>query len=114
MALHACYRCENFADTIVYIINMLGDADTTGSMAGQMAGAFYGYQSILNSPEPAKYMLTSLQKWDNYAFELHGVCLYCLGLRYDDAAGQEFKRQGVAVSKVLADKSKSWLSKLFS
>jgi hypothetical protein len=42
MALHAVYHTTTFGEAITAVINMLGDADTTGAIAGQIAGAFYG------------------------------------------------------------------------
>merc|ERR1712072_173178 len=46
MALHACYHSKNFLDAISHGLNLLGDADSIGSICGQIAGAFYGYSGI--------------------------------------------------------------------
>merc|ERR1719454_2794798 len=46
MALHAVYNNTTFEDTVAHAINLLGDADSTGSIAGQIAGALYGVQAI--------------------------------------------------------------------
>lgn len=46
MALHACYNNNNFLDAVDHAVNLLGDADSTGSMTGQIAGSFYGYTGI--------------------------------------------------------------------
>eukprot|EP01001_Neometanema_parovale_P000115 NODE_1011_length_1940_cov_132.615300_g960_i0.p1 GENE.NODE_1011_length_1940_cov_132.615300_g960_i0~~NODE_1011_length_1940_cov_132.615300_g960_i0.p1 ORF type:complete len:563 (+),score=105.46 NODE_1011_length_1940_cov_132.615300_g960_i0:58-1689(+) len=53
MSLWALYRSDNFESAIVRIVNLLGDADSTGAVAGQMAGALYGYTAIKDGPEVA-------------------------------------------------------------
>jgi len=49
-ATHAAITCfmENnrFRDTLVSAVNLGGDADTVGAMAGSLAGAYYGLSSI--------------------------------------------------------------------
>ena len=42
-------------------VNFLGDADSTGSMTGQLAGAFYGFDTI----DPA--LLWNMHEWDKTA-----------------------------------------------
>ena len=46
VALHVNYHGADFASTIVHAANLLGDADTTAAIAGQLAGAIYGYSGI--------------------------------------------------------------------
>ncbi len=42
MALHCIYTTGSFEDAVVKCINYAGDADSTGSVTGQIAGAIYG------------------------------------------------------------------------
>jgi ADP-ribosylglycohydrolase len=41
-ALWAFYRSESFRDGLLMAVNLGDDADTTGAIYGQLAGAFYG------------------------------------------------------------------------
>jgi len=59
MALHCFYTTKDFSSCVTKAINMCGDADTVGSIAGQIAGAYYGASQI-----PYKWIQT-IQKWDN-------------------------------------------------
>ena len=51
------FSTGNFEDCLVRVVNCGGDADTTGALAGQLAGALYGAKSIparwLNRLDPA-------------------------------------------------------------
>ena len=40
------FSTGNFEDCLVRVVNRGGDADTTGALAGQLAGALYGVQGI--------------------------------------------------------------------
>jgi len=42
------FHTGNFEDCLVRVVNRGGDADTTGALAGQLAGAMYGVQGIPN------------------------------------------------------------------
>lgn len=44
--LQSFYSTDNFESCLVDVVNRGGDADTTGAIAGMLAGAFYGYSSI--------------------------------------------------------------------
>lgn len=55
-------------------INMLGDADSTGSVTGQIAGAFYGYQEI-EKVRSGEYVQL-VNKWDDRTIALRAVFLY--------------------------------------
>jgi ADP-ribosyl-[dinitrogen reductase] hydrolase len=44
--LDAFFRMASFEDCLVDVVNRGGDADTTGALAGQLAGAHYGVQAI--------------------------------------------------------------------
>ncbi len=45
-ALWAFYSTESFEEGCLKVVNLGDDADTTGAVYGQIAGAFYGYDSI--------------------------------------------------------------------
>ncbi len=45
-ALWALWHSENFSQCLLKAVNLGDDADTVGAVAGQLAGAFYGYESI--------------------------------------------------------------------
>lgn len=46
MALWGVYHTTTFDQAVISVVNLLGDADSTGAVAGQLAGALYGYQGI--------------------------------------------------------------------
>ena len=48
-ALWAFYRSESFEEGCLMAVNLGDDADTTGAVYGQLAGAFYGLSGIPNS-----------------------------------------------------------------
>ena len=43
---HYFFRTHHFEDCLVGVINQGGDADTTGAIAGMLAGAYYGMENI--------------------------------------------------------------------
>jgi ADP-ribosyl-[dinitrogen reductase] hydrolase len=45
-ALWAFYRSDSFRDGALLAVNLGNDADTTGAIYGQLAGAFYGVNAI--------------------------------------------------------------------
>ncbi len=45
------FNTGSFEDCLVRVVNRGGDADTTGALAGQLAGALYGVQGI-----PARWL----------------------------------------------------------
>lgn len=45
-ALWAFYRSDSFQDGALLAVNLGNDADTTGAVYGQIAGAYYGYSGI--------------------------------------------------------------------
>ena len=48
-ALWAFHRSESFRDGALLAVNLGDDADTTGAVYGQLAGAFYGENAIPES-----------------------------------------------------------------
>ena len=59
VALHCLYTTNTAMDAIVKAVNYLGDADTTGAITGQFAGAFYGYSAL------DKRVLDAIDSWSN-------------------------------------------------
>lgn len=45
-ALWCFYRTDNFRDAVLRAVNLGDDADTTGAIVGQLAGAYYGVEDI--------------------------------------------------------------------
>ena len=54
-ALWAFYNSDNFRDGALLAVNLGEDADTTGAIYGQLAGAYYGVEGI---PEEWRAILT--------------------------------------------------------
>ena len=54
MALWGLYHSNSFEEAIIRVVNFLGDADSTGAVVGQMAGALYGYRGIKAGPPDRK------------------------------------------------------------
>jgi|ERR1712232_93501 len=73
MALYCIYNTSSFAAAVERVVNFLGDADSTGAIVGQIAGAIYGFESI---PEN---LLAALKKWDNESVTLRAMMLYKAG-----------------------------------
>jgi ADP-ribosyl-[dinitrogen reductase] hydrolase len=76
MALWAVYHTSSFDEAIAKSINLCGDADSHGSIAGQIAGALYGYSSI--HPQFIKWQ----SRWDEHEFAARAVLLHELGSRW--------------------------------
>mmetsp|Transcript_30151 Transcript_30151/g.87829 ORF Transcript_30151/g.87829 Transcript_30151/m.87829 type:complete len:107 (+) Transcript_30151:1824-2144(+) len=74
MALWSVYHTSSFSEAVERCVNLLGDADSTGSMAGQMAGAIYGFSGI-DAP-----LVRQLEDWDDGDTFLRGALLYCMGV----------------------------------
>ncbi|HTY23694.1 MAG TPA: ADP-ribosylglycohydrolase family protein, partial [Desulfomonilaceae bacterium] len=43
---HYFFKTRDFEECLVKTVNQGGDADTTGAIAGMLAGAYYGLESI--------------------------------------------------------------------
>ena len=69
MALHVLYYTDSFQSAILKAVNLCGDADSVGSVVGQIAGAFYEYDSI--PPDWIK----EVNKWDKDEIALRGFIL---------------------------------------
>jgi len=81
MALWGLWHSQSFSGCMLRVINLLGDADTTGAIAGQMAGALYGLRGIA-SCEWGSACLQSLKRWDPHAeIAMRAALLYHRGPR---------------------------------
>lgn len=70
MALWAVYHSDSFSGAIEACVNLLGDADSTGAVAGQLAGAIYGYSTI----DPR--LVANMNQWDRGTIAVRGAMLY--------------------------------------
>lgn len=73
IALHCVYHTDSFDTCLEKTVNFLGDTASTGSIAGQLAGALYGYSEI------NKTLVHNLRKWDDDSIAFRGILLYVLG-----------------------------------
>merc|ERR1711998_248441 len=73
MALWSIYHTKSFDEAVARSVNLLGDADSHGSITGQLGGALYGYNSI--NPQ----FIDWLTRWDDYEFAVRAVMLHHLG-----------------------------------
>jgi ADP-ribosyl-[dinitrogen reductase] hydrolase len=56
-ALWAFYNADTFEEAVLRAVNLGDDADTTGAICGQLAGAFWGESSI---PDPLRFGLARI------------------------------------------------------
>ena len=70
-AMWAARNSESFEECLLLAVNRRGDADTIGAVAGQIAGAMYGYKSI-----PQRWRTVLI--WRDQMIYL-ATCLYDLG-----------------------------------
>lgn len=73
MALNSFYHSKTYMEALGKVIGLLGDADSTGSICGQLAGAFYGFDAIDSR------LVERLGQWDNSEIAMRGALLYALG-----------------------------------
>ena len=66
-ALWAFYNSESFEEGALMAVNLGNDADTTGAIYGQLAGAYYGEEGI---PEKWKRVLAHRGLITQFAEEL--------------------------------------------
>lgn len=67
-ALWAFYHSDSFADGARLAVNLGDDADTTGAVYGQLAGAFYGIEGI---PKPWQKKISCFSTIKRLAAELY-------------------------------------------
>jgi ADP-ribosyl-[dinitrogen reductase] hydrolase len=66
-ALWAFARSQSFREGMLMAVNLGNDADTTGAVCGQIAGAFYGYQGI---PEEWRNKIVKREMIESFAEQL--------------------------------------------
>ena len=69
MALHILYTTKSFKEAILKSVNLRGDADALSAVVGQIAGAYYGIDSI------PKEWREVLNQWDHNEIALRGYIL---------------------------------------
>lgn len=69
-ALWAFHRTDNFRDGALAVVNLGEDADTTGAVYGQIAGAYYGESGI---PAEWREKLAMRELIEQRAGELHAL-----------------------------------------
>lgn len=69
-ALWAFYRSADFRDGALLAVNLGDDADTTGAVYGQIAGAFHGYAAI---PDSWRSLVARAELILAYADRLHAA-----------------------------------------
>lgn len=67
-ALWAFYRSQSFEEGCLLVVNLGEDADTTGAVYGQLAGAYYGEQAI---PPAWRTRLAYREQIEAFAEELY-------------------------------------------
>ena len=72
MALHILYTTKSFKEAILKSVNLRGDADSLSAVVGQIAGAYYGIDSI------PKEWKEALNQWDHNEIALRGYILHHL------------------------------------
>jgi ADP-ribosyl-[dinitrogen reductase] hydrolase len=71
-ALWSFFHTETYQETVLKAVNLGNDADTTGAVAGQLAGAFYGEAAI---PSDWLGKLKYREKIEKYAIRLYEAIL---------------------------------------
>jgi ADP-ribosylglycohydrolase len=61
MALHSLYNTSSPYDALQYVVNLLGDSDSTGSMVGQIAFPFYGNKDTTTKTKDSLYKFCMAQ-----------------------------------------------------
>lgn len=80
VALHSVYHTRSFGEALSRCVNFLGDADSTGAICGQVAGAFYGVDAIDSR------LVQRLRLWDSGEVALRGALLYGLAAQLSQEA----------------------------
>jgi ADP-ribosylglycohydrolase len=75
MALWGLYNSTSVDTAILPVVLLYGDADSTGAVVGQMAGAFYGYDAIVYNTTLLETFI-NMHQWDPfYEIELRTLFL---------------------------------------
>lgn len=73
MSLHCVWSTNSFSEAVLKCVNMRGDSDSVAAVCGQIAGSFYGFESI-----PSEW-ITKILQWDPF-----GLIPYRAKLLYDN------------------------------
>ena len=84
-ALWAFHRTETFEEGVLKAINLGDDADTAGAIYGQLAGAYYGFDSI---PRKWRDQVTEFDLLVRLADGLHDLSLSTFELKEVDYPGR--------------------------
>ncbi|KAL3903444.1 MAG: hypothetical protein SGPRY_011672 [Prymnesium sp.] len=69
MAMYSIAQTDSFEGAVAFCVNLCGDADSTGAICGQIAGAIYGLIAI------PRVWQEDLQRWDNCEIALRAAIL---------------------------------------
>ena len=69
----ALHRTETFRDGALQAVNLGDDADTTGAVYGQLAGAIYGASAIPGSWREKLARRETIESFADGLFELSGL-----------------------------------------
>jgi ADP-ribosyl-[dinitrogen reductase] hydrolase len=69
-ALWAFARTDSFREGCLAVVNLGDDADTTGAIYGQLAGAYYGFQAI---PEEWKKTIVKRELIEQFSNDLYSL-----------------------------------------
>ena len=98
VVFQAFFSQQNFKDILVDVVNRGGDADTTGAIAGMLAGACYGVDAI-----PRQWR-SALKAQVRHACEQQSTALLALAETGIDVAR---RRQGVSVAQAVCQQPTS-------
>lgn len=101
MALWAVYHTTSFDEAVTRSVNLLGDADSHGSICGQLAGALYGYSSINRT------FLKWLNQWDDHEIAVRALLLHHLGSSRTSSEDLPERRPQPGLARVTTEVSPS-------
>mmetsp|Transcript_39314 Transcript_39314/g.108449 ORF Transcript_39314/g.108449 Transcript_39314/m.108449 type:complete len:902 (-) Transcript_39314:72-2777(-) len=78
VAMWSVYHTSSFDEAVAKCINVCGDADSNGSICGQIAGAFYGLSAVNTKFQEW------LNRWDQHEFAVRAVLLHEFGASLSD------------------------------
>ncbi|MEM7174188.1 MAG: ADP-ribosylglycohydrolase family protein [Bacteroidota bacterium] len=70
--INGVYNATNFGEAIANTANLLGDADSTASIGGQMAGAIYGIKNLLDAYPK---LFDQVYQWDKGRSVIRAILL---------------------------------------
>ena len=72
-ALWAFHRSDSFRDGCLLAVNLGDDADTTGAIYGQLAGAVYGVRAVPETWRAELALRETIEHFSEKLFELSGL-----------------------------------------